>query len=283
MEILEFTGNMQHTTTRLISTRKNIPTIENPHPFVQNFGTGFFFDFGIPDLNHHLKVIVTNRHVVVDAILLNFVINETDSLGHRTEVQHTLSMNQDNLKTNVFYHPDPDVDLCIVDISYIYKDLKKSGITLFMRPLSFDEVPSRDDVKALKALEQVVMIGYPAALWDEHNNLPIMRTGDTASHVAYDYKGKEDFLVNIPAYHGSSGSPLVMLKQEYVTRSGELFVKNNCLLLGIQKAIPHIVHPDGSIYANLGIFVKSYRLYDFIPLIEEAYQQDIVFLQGKQK
>ena len=273
MEIRDFTGNLQHTTTQLVSKVQN----------GTSFGTGFFFDFGIYEIEHHLKTIITNRHVMKNTIELKFVMNESTPTGHRTDKQHVLSMDKEDLKKFVFYHPDPTVDLCIVDISEIYEKYSNEGITLFMRAFSFEDVPSREAIQDLKALEQVVMIGYPAALWDEHNNLPIMRTGDTASHIAYDYKGREDFLVNIPAYHGSSGSPLVKLEETTTVNPGQTITERSALLLGIQKEIPELRNLDGSIYANLGIFVKSYRLYDFIPLVKAAYQDEInSILQSRQ-
>lgn len=279
MEIREFTGNLQHTTTRLVATNEKLTTIkkngEIREQIKQSRGTGFFFDFGIDEIEHHLKVIVTNRHVMENAIELDFVMNESNASGHRSDIQHSLFMNEEDLNRHVFYHPDPNVDLCIIDISDIFTRFSDAGITLFMRALSFEDVPSREELKDLKALEEVIMIGYPAGLWDDFNNLPIMRTGDTSSHVAYDYRGKEDFIVNIPAYHGSSGSPLVKLVDRPIVRNGENIILHSCLLLGIQKEIPEVRNLDGSIYTNLGVFVKSYRLYDFLPLVRAAYQEEI--------
>ena len=279
MEIREFTGNLQHTTTRLVATNEKITTIKKNGKVLeqvrQSKGTGFFFDFGIAEIEHHLKVIVTNRHVVENAIELYFVMNESNALGHRSDIQHHLFMGEEDLNRYVFYHPDPNVDLCIIDITDIFETYLRAGTTLFMRALSFEDVPSKEGLQDLKALEEVVMIGYPAGLWDEHNNLPIMRTGDTSSHIAYDYLGEEDFMVNIPAYHGSSGSPLVKLVDRPLVRDGENIIQHSCLLLGIQKEIPEVRNLDGSIYTNLGVFVKSYRLYDFLPLVRAAYQEEI--------
>jgi len=279
LEIRDFTGNLQHTTTRLIATNEKITTHKKNgevlEKTMQSKGTGFFFDFGIAEIGQYLKVIVTNRHVVENAIELDFVMNERDASGHRSDTQHPLYIGEEDLNRYVFYHPDPNVDLCIIDISEIVNYYSNQGKPLFMRPLSFEEIPSREELQELKALEEVVMIGYPAGLWDEYNNLPIMRTGDTSSHIAYDYQGREDFMVNIPAYHGSSGSPLIKLVDEHIVEDGENFIQHSCLLLGIQKEIPLVRNMDGSIYTNLGVFIKSYRLYDFLPLVRAAYQEEI--------
>ncbi len=52
------------------------------------------------------------------------------------------------------------------------------------------------------------MVGYPRGLWDQHNNMPIARLGTTATHPLALYQGKREFLVDVAAFQGSSGSPV---------------------------------------------------------------------------
>jgi len=57
------------------------------------------------------------------------------------------------------------------------------------------------------------MVGYPIGLWDENNNLPIFRRGVTATHPSIDFKGKKEFLIDVAAFPGSSGSPILLLNE----------------------------------------------------------------------
>jgi hypothetical protein len=57
------------------------------------------------------------------------------------------------------------------------------------------------------------MVGYPIGLWDTHNNRPIFRKGITATQPGLPYNGKKEFLVDIAALPGSSGSPIFLYKE----------------------------------------------------------------------
>lgn len=61
---------------------------------------------------------------------------------------------------------------------------------------------------------QIQMIGYPLGLYDTTNNLPISRIGNLASDPLANYKDKGEYLINIPLYEGSSGSPVFMVKEK---------------------------------------------------------------------
>lgn len=52
------------------------------------------------------------------------------------------------------------------------------------------------------------MIGYPNGLSDQHNNLPIVRRGITATPPSLDFNGQRQFVVDCGCYPGSSGSPI---------------------------------------------------------------------------
>lgn len=277
METNDFASNLQHTTTLLnVRKRKRNRYGDLTDEFEEGSGTGFFFEFPIPGINHHLKTIVTNRHVMVDYVSLEFTLNQSSTDDPFNFVQNTFTLNEEQLSDSVVFHPNDNIDLCYIDLSIIYNENLANNVRLRMNPFSFDSIPPRESYHHFTALEEVVMIGYPFGLWDHVNNLPIMRKGHTASHVYHDYLGQEDFLVNIPAYHGSSGSPLVIMEDgSVIYRSGELFNQTRCLLLGIQKEIPPVWDEDELLYSNLGIFIKSYKLYDFLPLIEEIHRDDI--------
>ena len=64
------------------------------------------------------------------------------------------------------------------------------------------------DLEALDFAEEVLVIGYPNALWDEANNLPLFSKGIASTHPAKDFNGKPEFIIDAAAFPGSSGSPV---------------------------------------------------------------------------
>ena len=131
------------------------------------------------------------------------------------------------------------------------------------------------------------MIGYPNALWDSVNNLPIIRRGVTATPYNVDYEGKREFLIDAACFPGSSGSPVFIVNLgSKVDKSGNFHMPINemhflgVLYAGPQQTIEGDIHvvpiPTGSksisvsaIPINLGFVIKSSVLYDFEPLLEE--------------
>jgi hypothetical protein len=68
-------------------------------------------------------------------------------------------------------------------------------------------IPTPEDLENISAIEDIYMVGYPIALWDPYNVLPLARKGVTATPYKYDFNGKKEFLVDISVFEGSSGSP----------------------------------------------------------------------------
>lgn len=254
MEIRDFTSNFLYTTARLYG---------DPDPSGNStVGTGFYFGI-VLEHEEICLFIVTNKHVIQGQTHINFVMNYADSEFNRLDEQKRCRI---ELADNLYPHLDPNVDLCMIDITSIITETINEGRDIFYRAFDIDSIPIRSTLDEFNALEDVVMIGYPHGLWDSANNLPIMRKGITASHVSYDHRGQEVFLVDIACYHGSSGSPLLIYKDEKVIRQGNPFATTRALVLGIQFSVPQINNNDVSVYSysNLGYFIKSYKLIDII-------------------
>lgn len=89
----------------------------------------------------------------------------------------------------------------------------------------------------LTPLEDVVMIGYPNGIWDSSNNMPIIRSGVTATHPKRLYNGKSEFLIDIAAFPGSSGSPVFLFNcGSYLDKNNNTCMGNRIALLGILYA-----------------------------------------------
>ena len=88
------------------------------------------------------------------------------------------------------------------------------------------------------------MIGYPRGIYDEANNLPIVRRGITATSMGRDYNSKPEFMIDMACFPGSSGSPVFMDKTGYVDRKtqGHMIDAHRFYFLAIFYAGPLITN-----------------------------------------
>ena len=175
-------------------------------------GTGFFYKVKHPSADINKILILTNKHVIEGAEVVHFVISYADSLDDLDEynqpvgrLDQTFTLSLTDLVVN---HPDPSIDLCAIDITIPVEKILSSGKKLRSMFLDSSWLPSTEDKKSIRDIEQVVVIGYPQGLWDEYNNMPITRVGTTATHPLAMYKGEPNFLIDVAAFQGSSGSPV---------------------------------------------------------------------------
>ena len=175
-------------------------------------GTGFFYQVTHPSTNLAKVLIITNKHVVRDSNLIQFVLSAAPSVSNlndehqpidRSEISITWPLHQ-----NLILHPDPSIDLCAIDVTIPYGQVLQSGLQLRSMCIDASWLLTDSDKRNLRDIQQVLVIGYPIGLWDSHNNMPIARTGTTATHALACYDGKRNFLVDVAAFQGSSGSPV---------------------------------------------------------------------------
>lgn len=161
--------------------------------------------------------LVTNYHVIRDS--KNFKVYITlhyyDENGKIYEEFHkdipfTIDKSSDDVKINKEY------DLCV-----IYFDSVLNNISDKTQKANIVAIPFKglvDDYSQFNYVEKIVMIGYPNALIDEVRNLPIVREGITATGMCENYNGEFCFIINVPVFHGSSGSPVYYLTNENKVR-----------------------------------------------------------------
>lgn len=83
-------------------------------------------------------------------------------------------------------------------------------------------------------MSAVTLIGYPHGYFDTTNFLPIWKRGSIASEPDYDFQGKRLFVVDVSAFPGMSGSPvLAMAAGMYPSKEGGTVVGDVRQLLGI--------------------------------------------------
>lgn len=252
-------------------------------------GTGFFFAFkGLRNFKDFMPVLITNKHVIEGGKKCSLVFNIADENMRPKYNGQNITLEFENFFELAMYHPDKDVDLCILPIGNILSQLSKAGIQPYLQFLVEDMIWNKPMTQYMWPIEDIKMVGYPNGIADAYNNMPIMRTGVTATPIKLDYNGKEEFLIDCACFPGSSGSPVFVHKQNY--RLFGLFNRKNLIFLaGILYAGPqHIATGEivmqpiqnkpmsiVSIPNNLGCVIKAYKIFDFKPLIEQKIDEEI--------
>lgn len=255
-------------------------------------GTGFFLDLSDKD-GYQLPVIVTNRHVIKNAVEGHLVFSVIDTSGKLLREKYLCQI-VGGFQNSWVLHPNSDVDLCALPMAVIVTDYEKRnpGKHLFYKTLSLSMLPKKEDIENLSAIEEIIMIGYPNGLWDEVNNAPIVRKGLTATSLEYDYCGRSEFLIDAACYPGSSGSPVLIFNDGVFTQKKSAVFGTRVLLLGVMyagpiigmngdivKIIPERIEAEPNLksisqgYLNLGFVIKSEQLRVFQSILQKRIEQ----------
>ncbi len=247
-------------------------------------GTGFFFKAKISE-SHDCVFIITNNHVVANESKISISLH----IGNEG-IPTSENINVDvELKDMWIPHPDENVDLCaILAVPIINLVKNKLNKHVFYRTLNEELI--KDDEELLEMTDvrdDISMIGYPYGLTDMINNFPIFRSGNCASHPGIDFDGSAVGVVDMACFHGSSGSPIVLFKQNYNDKDGNLILGGNpiFILLGvldraayctkegqiILKDIPTSTKQLSTKYdqmIHLGYYIKAKKIFDLVQVIK---------------
>ncbi len=246
-------------------------------------GTGFFFSFKIDD-NTHVPLIVTNKHVISRSKAGTFVLTKSTENGEPI-LGTTERVVLDNFESLWTKHPDENVDLAVFPLAPLYRQAEAKGIKFFAPPMGEDLLPTQEKMANLSGLENITMIGYPNGIWDEKNNMPIVRRGITATNPKNDYNGLPLFVIDCACFPGSSGSPVLIFDQGgFFDAQGIIHMAEwRVILLGVLFAGPqHVAEGEvqtidvplaqipislSKIPNNLGFVVKAQKIADFKTLL----------------
>ena len=183
----------------------------------------------------------------------------------------------------VIGHPDPKVDLAIMPVGPLVNDLKAKGFDPFVLFLAKSVCITPDRAETLNAATDVIMVGFPNGLMDEANNLPVVRRGSLATPYRANYAGNRDFVIDIAAFGGSSGSPVfAFFNGMEVTPQGMTMGGQSFYLIGVLHSGP-VLNAEGQIVQkpvptqtvvvtqqmiHLGYCAKIDLLDDFLPDLE---------------
>jgi len=249
-------------------------------------GTGFFFLFQKDGKERH--VIVTNKHVVEKKKHGRLVFTKCDEVGDPLYGEK-INLDIKDFEKKWIFHPDPKVDLCILDMTLILK-LKKP---LYYKLIPESYIPNDSLWHSYTIMEEIIMIGYPKGLIDTLNNYPITRTGSVATLPKLKYNGKDEFLIDVAIFNGSSGSPVFLRQTPFKLNTTKdkisMGVYPTFSLLGIVYAMHNYSLTSNSIEVltapeafernmdadklnavipiNLALVIDSYKLNDFKELL----------------
>lgn len=213
--------------------------IETTIPSGTCTGTGFFFSFKYDtEAKTHIPVIVTNKHVIANAITGKLRFSLKDSDGNPLWGKY-FDLHLDNFESRWIKHPNDEIDLCVLPIANIHREIEKSNVKLNYTTLTAVDIPTNEELKSdFSRIEDITVVGYPDGIWDAVNNIPITRKGITATPLQVDFENTPRFLIDAAIYGGSSGSPVYVFNQgSYSKPRGGLYAGNRLKLVGIVYAV----------------------------------------------
>jgi hypothetical protein len=203
-------------------------------------GTGFFFASTKADGTPDTVFLVTNYHVVTGRTPLSketglgdrlqFLIHEDRS--DLARVRHLELPLYDAQHQPLWMTSDsaPDADLVLLPVP----PAAYEGVSLFV----FTDAHTHGDIK-MRPTSGATLLGYPYGFADTAHDLPVWKTGHIASEPSVDFDNRPVFLVDVSAFPGMSGSPVLAVANGiYENEEGQMRSGRVLKLLGIFSAMP---------------------------------------------
>jgi hypothetical protein len=203
-------------------------------------GTGFFFASTAPDGKVETVFLATNYHVVTGRApmtsgpragdRIRFILHESDTELTRVRQIELPLYDTNNNPVWVMSDAVPAADVVLVPVPLeAYRDI---------RLWVFSEAHTRGDIK-IRPTSGATLLGYPYGFYDESHFLPVWKTGHVASEPAVDFNDLPTFLVDVSAFPGMSGSPVLAVANGiYEAEDGSMRSGRVLKLLGIFSAMP---------------------------------------------
>lgn len=203
-------------------------------------GTGFFFATSDASSKPRVPFLVTNYHVLTGYAPGESGPKKGDAIRfflHRDRTKPALVKQIDfplYAKTGdpVWISSAKNLDADIAMIPLADQVLKDANVIVFV------EQNTKSNMK-IGPTSAVTLIGYPYGYFDTTNFLPIWKGGTIASEPDWNFQGKRMFVVDVAAFPGMSGSPVIAIASGvYPGKDGATVVGGVRQLLGIFASVP---------------------------------------------
>lgn len=214
------------------------------------FGTGFTV-YRHEEQDIGKCFLITNKHLLPDEgsekkITLKVNIRVGAKLSV-TEIDVPIVGEDGEFLPAVKFHPNKDYDIAAVNIIEQIKSFNIAGTLILYSLFATKERLIKENINAG---DEILILGYPDAIYDPRNVSPVMRQGIIATNPIEGYAFNEElkrkhglpdyidgFLIDANVFPGSSGS-VVILKPQPTTIGSQRetkisFEKKNPYLLGI--------------------------------------------------
>lgn len=191
-------------------------------------GTGFIYGIR-KDGNLGEPIIITSKHVM----------NNSNSCIFNLHFKNDDESPSDSFTTIDYFNIDvinhPQYDLCCFGFGgVIQQAIDKFKRNIYFKCLDENQIWSDDKLVGLKAVEDIVMYGYPNGLYDQKHMLPLIRKGITAYHPCLDFNGESVGVIDAACFPGSSGSPIFIMNENMVPeKDGNVSLARRLILLGV--------------------------------------------------
>lgn len=213
-----------------------------------SLGTGFFFGSTTADGAVDTVFLVTNYHVVTGHVPgapgaaagnhIQFFIHEDQNDLTRIRPIDLPLYHENGDPVWITSKLDPAADVVLIPVP----PKAYEGVRLYV----FTEAHTRGDIK-IRPTSGATLLGYPYGFYDTTNYLPVWKTGHVASEPDVDFDGRPLFLVDVSAFPGMSGSPvLAVANGVYESEDGVMRTGRVLKLLGIFSAMPVVLRQDAA-------------------------------------
>ena len=203
-------------------------------------GTGFFFANTKTDGTPDTVFLVTNYHVITGVPpqsaerrkgdRIRFVVHEDRHDLTRVRTLELPLYDEQGDPVWVASAAYPAADIVLVPIP----PRAHAGVSL----LVFTEAHTQADIR-IRPTSGATLLGYPFGFYDQKHFLPVWKTGHVASEPAVDFEGRPMFLVDVSAFPGMSGSPVLAVANGlYEATDGTIRTGRIWKLLGIFSTMP---------------------------------------------
>lgn len=211
-------------------------------------GTGAYVFFAQTN-NLSAPTLVTCKHVIEGAteghitVTVQSITNEYD--------EQRLNLRVPNFDSRWVRHPQQEIDLVALPLAGLMNELAAKGQKIKMLPIGSHICPTPERMEDLGPLMPLAMVGYPIGLWDQKNNLPILRRGVAATDPTEDYNGKREFLIDSACFPGSSGSPVFIYEEGFIYERRQAKYGHRLTFLGILYGGPEYTKEGKLIVKNI--------------------------------